>query len=142
MSHRLPVNGNRCLSITWHSTTPNNPTGKYFSPSPQASQPLSITATLNKGNTQKVDVFPQPISHRMSHRLPRQRQSMPLKYLAPSDAEKPDRKWYSPSPQASQHFSITATPRIGNTHKVGVVRRPLSHRMSHRLLVERQIDAY
>jgi hypothetical protein len=64
-----------------------------------------------------------------------QRQSMPMKNRHPHYDEKPDRKKYSPSPQASQHFSITATLNTGNTQKVAFVLRLLSHRMSHRFPV-------
>jgi hypothetical protein len=59
---------------------------------------------------------------------------MPSKLRHPMPS-KTDRKQYYPSRQASQHFSITATLNTGNTQKVGFVRRPISHLMSHRLPV-------
>jgi hypothetical protein len=52
------------------------------------------------------------------------------------DAKQLDRNCFSPSPQTSQHFSVTAKLITGHTHKVGVLPRPLSHRLSHRLPVE------
>jgi hypothetical protein len=116
------------------SLTPNNPTGNKYSPSSQASQHVSITATLKTENTQKVGVFPPPLTHRMSIDL-RSSAVNANHTPAPYGAEQPDRKWYSPSPQASQHFSITATLNTENTQKVGVFPPPLNHRMSHRLLV-------
>jgi hypothetical protein len=53
-----------------HPLSPKNTIGNSIPPSPQASQHFSITATLNTGSTQKVGVFPRPLSHRIYHRLP------------------------------------------------------------------------
>jgi hypothetical protein len=53
------------------------------------------------------------------------------------NAKQLDRNKYSPSPQASQHFSRTETLQTGKTRKVVVFPRPLSHRMSLRLPVKK-----
>jgi hypothetical protein len=134
MSHRLPVNGIRCLLKLRHaSMTAKNSTVNQYSPSRQASQHFSITATLNTGNTQKVGFVRRPISHRMSHRLPVNGDSMPLKLAAPSDAEKKPTANNIPfQRQVSKHFSLNRHAQNSKIHgKSAFVPRPISHRITH-----------
>jgi hypothetical protein len=49
-----------------------------------------------------------------------------IETTASSDAENPDRKQLSPSPQAPQHFSINDKQNTGKTRKVGFVLLMLS----------------
>jgi hypothetical protein len=65
-----------------------------------------------------------------------QRQSMPLNHWHPLSVKNLTGKSNFSSPQASQHFAITAMLNTGITQKVCFVRRPISHRMSHRLFCQ------
>jgi hypothetical protein len=134
MSHRLPVNGNRCNSynntLLRRKTQPGN------------SIPVTASVTTLFHN-RHAEYRKYTESQRLSTTAhppyvtstSAQRQSMILIHRQPSEAEYLNRKEYFSSPQAFQHLSINATLNTGNTQKDGVFPPPLTHRMSGRLPV-------
>jgi hypothetical protein len=109
MFHRPPVNSHRSHSNTCITTTPNNPTGNGIPRHRKRHNTFPITATLNTWKytqSRRPSTTAQPPY--VSSTSGRKQIDATETLNTLSTPNNSDRKYYSPSPQASQHFSVTA----------------------------------
>jgi hypothetical protein len=128
MSHRLPVDGNRCTQSPAPSDA-EQPDWKYYSLQPQATKHFAITATLN---TQKSAFFHDSLPTVCLVDLRSTAIDAP-QTPAPSDAEQPDRKYCSPLTASHKTLCHNRHEKYTQKH---VIPRQITCGMSLRLAVD------